>query len=183
MESYVFYRSFHEAFENLSEEDYGKIMRFINEYALNDIEPQIDDSVMKMAFHLIRPQIDANARRREHGKLGGRPKKIEESEAQKKEENEFVKKETTKRFQKPTIDEVVEYIKEKGFSFDPQRFIDYYESKGWMIGKSPMKNWKSACNTWERNNNSFNPGSQIQRDSENIEDYENYFKPKGEENE
>ena len=36
---------------------------------------------------------------------------------------------------------------------DPQGFIDFYESKGWMVGKTPMKDWKAACRNaekWER---------------------------------
>ena len=37
---------------------------------------------------------------------------------------------------------------------DSQRFIDFYESKGWIVGKSKMKDWKAAIRTWEKNNNS-----------------------------
>jgi hypothetical protein len=54
-----------------------------------------------------------------------------------------------KRFVKPTIKQIDEYIKEKDMHFDAERFFDYYESKGWMVGKSPMKDWKAACRTWE----------------------------------
>ena len=54
-----------------------------------------------------------------------------------------------KRFKKPTIEEIQAYIKEKKRHFDAERFFDYYESKGWLVGKSPMKDWKAACRTWE----------------------------------
>lgn len=54
-----------------------------------------------------------------------------------------------KRFVKPTIKDIEEYIKEKDMHFEAERFFDYYESKGWMVGKSPMKDWKAACRTWE----------------------------------
>ena len=54
-----------------------------------------------------------------------------------------------KRFVKPTIKQIDEYIKEKDMHFEAERFFDYYESKGWMVGKSPMKDWKAACRTWE----------------------------------
>lgn len=54
-----------------------------------------------------------------------------------------------KRFKKPTIEEIQAYIKEKKMHFDAERFFDYYESKGWLVGKSPMKDWKAACRTWE----------------------------------
>ena len=54
-----------------------------------------------------------------------------------------------KRFTAPTVDEVETYVKEKGYTnFSAQRFVDYYESKGWVVGKSPMKDWKAAVRGW-----------------------------------
>jgi len=55
-----------------------------------------------------------------------------------------------KRFQKPSVADVLAY----GSSLAPkflkaQQFIDYYESKGWVVGKAPMKCWKSAVRTWQ----------------------------------
>jgi hypothetical protein len=61
-------------------------------------------------------------------------------------------KSTTKRFIAPSIDEVRKYIEEKGYSIDPERFIDYYTANGWMVGKSHMKDWKATVRNWERNN-------------------------------
>ena len=61
------------------------------------------------------------------------------------------------RFQKPTVQEVEAYIKEKGYHFDAEHFWNYYESKGWKVGNSPMKNWKAACATWESKRKSENP--------------------------
>ena len=34
---------------------------------------------------------------------------------------------------------------------DPERFYDFYESKGWRVGKEPMKDWKACVRTWEKN--------------------------------
>ena len=53
-------------------------------------------------------------------------------------------------FQKPTIQEVEDYIKEKGYHFDAERFMSHYESIGWMVGTHKMKDWKAACSTWEK---------------------------------
>ena len=54
-----------------------------------------------------------------------------------------------KRFSAPTVEEVQAYADEKGYtSFSAQRFVDYYESKGWLVGKSPMKDWKAAVRGW-----------------------------------
>ena len=60
-------------------------------------------------------------------------------------------KKMTSRFVKPTIDEVLAYCRERNNRVDVERFIDYYESNGWRIGKNPMKDWKAAVRTWERN--------------------------------
>ena len=56
----------------------------------------------------------------------------------------------SKRFIPPTVDEVREYCEERGNSVDPQRFVDYYSSNGWMVGKTKMKDWKAAVRTWEQ---------------------------------
>lgn len=58
---------------------------------------------------------------------------------------------TTKRFIKPTIDEVTAYCRERGNNIDAQHFIDYYNANGWRVGRNPMKCWKSAIHTWEKN--------------------------------
>jgi len=72
-DSFVFYRSFHEALKDLSREQYGNIMFAINDYALNKIEPELS-GVEKIVFTLVKPQLDANMKRQEEGKKGGRPR-------------------------------------------------------------------------------------------------------------
>lgn len=54
------------------------------------------------------------------------------------------------RFTPPTLDEVKAYCKERGNHVDPERWHDYYSSNGWKVGKNPMKDWKAAVRTWER---------------------------------
>lgn len=56
----------------------------------------------------------------------------------------------SKRFTPPTVEEVSEYCWERGNGVDPQRFVDYYTSNGWMVGKNKMKDWKAAVRTWEQ---------------------------------
>lgn len=52
----------------------------------------------------------------------------------------------------PTIEEVDDYVRDKGYHFDPQHFFDYYEASGWkMQSGKPVKSWKQCCVTWERN--------------------------------
>lgn len=71
------------------------------------------------------------------------------------------------RFIKPTIKEIKEYCKERNNSVDADRFVNYYDSNGWRVGKNPMKDWRAAVRTWERQN--FN-------NKKNIGD--DYAKPK-----
>jgi hypothetical protein len=85
-ESFIFYQSFCDTTEQLSDEDYGKLMRAVHQYGIHGIEPDSLSPMLMMAFGLMKPQIDANNRRRkngklngekgsEYGKLGGRPPK------------------------------------------------------------------------------------------------------------
>ena len=65
----------------------------------------------------------------------------------------------TRRFTPPTLEEVQAYCIERQNDVDAQRFIDYYSSNGWMVGKNKMKDWKAAVRTWERNNFGSAPAS------------------------
>jgi hypothetical protein len=55
-----------------------------------------------------------------------------------------------KIFTPPTVEEVRSYCQERNNKVDPEGFIDFYESKGWFIGKNKMKDWKEAVRNWER---------------------------------
>lgn len=57
----------------------------------------------------------------------------------------------TKKFTPPTVEEVRAYCIERMNSVDAERFVDYYSANGWMIGKNPMKDWKAAVRSWEKN--------------------------------
>lgn len=68
-------------------------------------------------------------------------------------------------FKPPTVEEVKAYCIERGNNVDPEAFVDFYESKGWMVGKNKMKSWKAAVRTWERSRNN-QQGSHIQTQEE-----------------
>jgi non-homologous end joining protein Ku len=63
----------------------------------------------------------------------------------------------------PTVEMVKKYCDERKNSVDPSRFIDYYEGRGWMMGKYKMKNWQAAVRTWE--------GRQKDRPNEQVDDF------------
>lgn len=55
-------------------------------------------------------------------------------------------------FAPPTSSDLATYCKDQNLDIDNTRFIDFYESKGWMVGKNKMKDWKAAARNWARNN-------------------------------
>jgi len=62
------------------------------------------------------------------------------------------KKRANNGFQKPTIREIAEYCKERNNGIDAELFFHHYETNGWVQGKGkPIKQWKSAIITWEKN--------------------------------
>lgn len=60
------------------------------------------------------------------------------------------------RFTPPSVAEVSDYISENGYPVDAERFVDFYESKGWVVGKTKMKDWKAAVRTWSKRNDKPN---------------------------
>lgn len=84
-----------------------------------------------------------------------------------------------KRFTPPTLAEVQSYVAERHSAVDPQEFIDFYAAKGWMVGKTPMKDWKAACRNaekwdrWQRNGNmrTAQTGRDIAAEVEGTEDW------------
>jgi hypothetical protein len=109
----------------------------------------------------------------ENGKKGGRPKLTEEEKPPVKEGNPPLPMVTERevdgerdgerderginadkppsrhRFSPPSVDEVKSYCQEQGYFVDAERFVDHYESNGWMVGKNKMKNWKAAVRSWK----------------------------------
>ena len=72
--------------------------------------------------------------------------KLKQNETKEKDANA-----SKKKFAPPTLEEVEAYCKERGNTVDAAQFIDFYASKGWLVGKVVMKDWKAAVRTWERN--------------------------------
>ena len=129
-----------------------------------------------VVFASIKSDVDdANAdylRDVENGKKGGRPKLAGEEKPPVREGNHPLptvterdgegeregerdgegskadKPPTRHRFSPPTADEVRKYCTTKGYAVDPDRFVDYYTSNGWMVGKNKMKDWKAAVRNW-----------------------------------
>lgn len=65
------------------------------------------------------------------------------------------------RFTKPTVDEIRAYCLERKNNVDPQNFYDFYEAKGWMVGKNHMKDWRASVRTWEKSSSKGKPASNL----------------------
>ena len=115
------------------------------------------------------------AKNRESGKLGGRPRKSDRLIPKPNGlfENQMVSEKPNpnpipnpipnpnpdpikdngkaKRFTKPTLQEIEDCIREKGYNVDAGAFFDYYEANGWkQAGGNPIQKWKAALSTWNR---------------------------------
>ncbi len=81
----------------------------------------------------------------EHGNEHGNERSPSQEERTKKQKSRS-------NFNKPTIDEVREYILSLGMNGNSaENFMDYYTANGWRVGRNPMKDWKAAVRTWKRN--------------------------------
>lgn len=99
-----------------------------------------------------RKQVQANASKTNQTQAiasNGNPESESESDIESDSKEKSKRKE--RRFAPPTVEEVEAYIREKGYSVDAQKFVDYYESNGWKVGRNPMKDWKAALRTWQAN--------------------------------
>jgi hypothetical protein len=82
--------------------------------------------------------------------------------------NDNKEKNDNNTFKPPTADDVKSYCLERNNFVNAETFIDFYESKGWMVGKNKMKDWKACVRTWEKTNT-----KPIQQKDETKDDYMN----------
>lgn len=82
----------------------------------------------------------------------------------------------SKRFVKPTIEEIDAYCRERNNTIDAESFFNFYESKGWLVGKSPMKDWKAAVRTWEKSRQTTLLSSAASPASKKYDQYGNLIK-------
>ncbi len=98
---------------------------------------------------------------------------------QKQQTKTFYKEKNIKKekFVKPTIDEIQKYCTSRNNKVDAKKFWDFYESKGWKVGKTPMEDWQACVRTWETNEVS-NKGNETSKknfqDYSSKRDYEDY---------
>ena len=89
------------------------------------------------------------------------------------ENEDLIEKKKVARFQKPTIEQLKEYMSEQGMNDIAENWLNHYEANGWMVGKNKMKDWKASVRTWKINqkNNSATP-QVVHKKVFNLSDYE-----------
>jgi hypothetical protein len=173
--SFILYCDQQGLFNKLPDEIAGKLIKHIFAY-VNDENPIASDLLLEIAFEPIKLQLKRDLRKyddyidkqRLNGAKGGRPSKPTETQITqpffqepKKADNVNVTANDTdnatnkKGFVKPTIEEVNNYMKEIEYKGDAEYFINHYQSNGWVVGRSKMKDWKSTVRNWKKNDKNF----------------------------
>ena len=148
---------------------FGALIRAVFSYRFGGEEYSGDDMAIDVAFQAIANQVD---RLKEYSEINAKNAAGSESkqggaECSEMQENhppiqsvpiqsdpvedtgaQSAKPPAHTRFSPPSVQEIEEYCTEKGFLLDAERFVDYYASIGWRVGKNPMKDWRAAVRTW-----------------------------------
>lgn len=142
------YFSYYETFETIiakfkTPEEREAFRKKLITYGLYGTEPEDMTELEDMAWTLCRELIDQQQNRREINAQNAK----KSHESMKKNQNKQTK-EPAKKFVPPTVEDVRSYCKAKGYVLDPARFVSYYESNGWRVGKNAMKSWQAAVQGW-----------------------------------
>ena len=160
--------SYEEKCKKLSDQELGRLFRALMHYASTGEATGLAGRE-SIAFDFIADDIsraqdkyeDTCRKRAENGSKGGLAKVAnatfanQNGQSKDKDEEEDKGKVKVKRFIPPTVDEVRAYCEARGNNVDPQKFVDYYSSNGWRVGRNPMRDWKAAVrSTWEKDERS-----------------------------
>lgn len=127
----------------------GRKSKLIKENQKNQIEN----------FEKIENQKNQNNQKEEKKNTPLNPQKENNKNIYNPENNKLFsapKEEKSKKFVKPTVEEITLYCRERQNTISAENFYNFYESKGWRIGSSPMKDWKAAVRTWEAKEKTLN---------------------------
>lgn len=189
--SFTFYLSFEKAISKLDDNNQLIVYRAISRYSLFGEIPQVDGfaaiawELIKPILDKsrIRSINGAKAKGKSKPNLVGNQNAVSKDEAKTKLKQSKNKAKTKRdrdrdriniedkssnngadkstRFVPPTLTEVQDYIQKNSYSVDALTFIDFYTSKGWMVGSNKMKDWKAAVRTWQRKQKSTGNTSDI----------------------
>jgi len=96
---------------------------------------------------------------------------ISKNDTTKETSKETNTKEIYGKFKSPTPEQIQQYLNEKNItSFSGIKFYNYYAARGWMLGKSGMKNWKAAVSTWQINQKDFEPEKKVDKNESKLKE-------------
>ena len=146
-ESFIFYRSFADAVKRVPKGQREELYEAIIDYALNNEEYTGDNFIAKMVFDLVKPQIDANAKRREDGSKGGRPKKNPTGITETKKPMVIENAET----KKPNVNDNVECIMYNDNSFFSEKEKIIFDFSLLLLSEGRANSTKEAKAAYECN--------------------------------
>ena len=185
-----------DAIEPLGDAERGRLFTSLLTYARTGEAPQLGGNE-RFLFPMMRAQLDRDiaamagvSEARSKAAKASKSSKCEQMQANaanadksSKDKDKDKDKDDDKkgngareaRFTPPSIEEVAAYCQERGNGVDAARFVDFYSSKGWMVGKSRMKDWRAAVRNWERSSDAKatpakKPGYNVQHHDGDLSD-------------
>ena len=174
---FLVYKDWETLFDSLdSSEEAGELIKALFAFAKRGEIAEFSGA-LKMAFIFMSQQIERDGekweamceKRAEYGRKGGISKAKKQKLAQASTSYQKLasvadtdtvtdtdtdtvtdNNKRSVRFVPPTVEEVRAYCNERRNGIDPESFVDFYTSKGWMVGSSKMKDWKASVREWER---------------------------------
>lgn len=150
---------------NVYELFFSDDMYFWSERVLRNIDKRVEISNKRSRAGKISAENRKNATHVEHMLTPVEQNPTKERKGKEIKEKENINIDKSKRFIEPTLDEIKNYCLERKNDVDANRFFDFYSSKGWMVGKNKMKDWKAAVRNWENSENYKNGNTKQQNNS------------------
>ena len=178
MTGFICHDDYYERLQRLTDEEVGHLFRQLMLYHAGRTDEMTDFiGAEGIAFDFIANDIDrmeekhnaTSETNRINGLKGGRPKKQKEPEKTEdnpikptetednqtkpyKDKDKDKDKEKNKRFTPPTLEEVTAYCRERNNGIDPAHFVDYYETRNWVLSNGrKCADWRACVRTWEGN--------------------------------
>ena len=171
-DGFILYTSFYAPVRELDDSQLGCLFRAIFADRMGtETESFLADSTVRMAFLFIKNQFDIDdrkyaevyaqrkaaaaksveARKRRAALVNESQHTLTNVNLKEKEKEKVKEKEKEKviRFTPPTRDELADYISSRSYDVDVEKFLSYYQSNGWKVGRNAMKDWRAAVRNWD----------------------------------
>jgi hypothetical protein len=170
--SFLLYTDVHHTVKKLTDEQAGILFKHILSY-VNDENPVLSDFILEIAFEPIKQSLKRDLKRyesiclrnKENGQKGGRPKQKPKKPSglngnpknpvgadSDSDSDNGIGIDKERYIIPPPVFLITKYCKERNNGIDANYFYDWYQTRGWKVGKDKMKDWQSAIRTWEQRN-------------------------------